>query len=107
MRFIRREWGWHFTILSRKHFKIKLLRFKPLQSCSLQYHNYRSELWLFFKGRGNFVSTGGITRVEAGEIMLVHAKEMHQYTSGSIPTYVIEIQFGMKCIEEDIVRIEK
>lgn len=105
MRFVKRKWGYYITLLSCKHFKVKLLKFKPDGKCSLQYHNQRSELWLFLKGHGNFLSTGGITRVEAGEIMLVHARELHQYTSGTRATYVLEIQFGASCDEQDIVRV--
>lgn len=88
-RFVRRKWGWYLTLLDRKHFKVKLLRFKRGGNLSLQYHNHRKELWLFL---GN------------GEYSEIPEQTLHTHYALK-PTYVLEIQYGEKCEEADIVRI--
>jgi len=110
-RIVRRAWGWYWTILDRKHFKIKLLRFKAGAQCSLQYHSYRNELWLFLSGYGLF-SKGANVYSEYANGKLVEKNEWrnvemlcpHQYNAMKV-TYVLEIQYGDKCDEEDIVRL--
>lgn len=91
-RFRRRSWGWWFVLLDRKHFKVKLLRFSAGKQLSVQYHNFRSELWLFLTGR------------ERGEYWNVPKGNIHTYQSPSA-VYILEIQYGEKCVEEDIVRL--
>lgn len=109
MRFKRRAWGWYFTILDRRHFKVKLLRFNgPPCACSKQYHNRRNELWLFLTGNGRFDQgdSGNAVdclHVEAGDYRCVRVKDWHQYLPFT-KTLVLEIQYGEKCIESDIVR---
>lgn len=109
-RFVRRKWGWYWTILDRKHFKVKLLRFnEPPCACSKQYHNFRNELWLFLTGNGRFDQgdSGNVVDylvVDSGDYRMVNMRDWHQF----IPyckSLILEIQFGAKCTEEDIVRI--
>lgn len=102
-RFCKRPWGFWITILDRKHFKVKLFRVKPNRSLSKQYHLKRNELWLFLSGIGEFLCEGRrvLTR---GDYWLVDVLKVHQYTALS-PTWVLEIQYGETCIEEDIVRV--
>lgn len=112
-RFVRRKWGWYLTLLDRRHFKVKLLRFASGLGCSLQHHKHRNELWLFLKGRGllsqfNHPYTDrkkelGIKLVEAGDYKNIPVGKIHQYIA-SKTSYILEIQYGDKCIEEDIVR---
>ena len=104
-RFVKRKWGWYLTILDRKHFKVKLLRFNGRESLSKQYHTLRNEVWLFLSGIGIF-TLGGInsTRVHGGDYTLIQRGELHQYHPWS-KTLVLEIQYGDKCEESDIVRI--
>jgi len=122
MQFVRRKWGWYLTLLDRKHFKVKLLRFKKGGACSNQYHNERAELWLFLSGKGNFKIAGENSHTNcfgetypigweedermmgAGEFMRVPLGLHHQYTA-LLPTLVLEIQYGERCVEEDIVRL--
>lgn len=99
-RFVYRTWGWYLVLINRKHFKVKILCFDKDSSCSKQYHNYRNELWLFLKGCGHL----NRKPIEAGEWAVIEAQNTHQYVAQK-KTYVIEIQYGEKCTEEDIVRI--
>ena len=91
MRFVSRQWGWYFTLLDKKHFKVKLLRFSGKRNMSLQYHRHRNELWLFLSG------------IRSGEWCIHPQGQKHTYTGGK--AYAIEIQYGERCEESDIVRI--
>lgn len=103
-RFVRRTWGWYWTIFDRKHFKVKILRFHEGQSCSLQYHKYRHELWLFLKGEGAFRRDSQREAIGAGDYKSVGKYVEHKYYAAR-KTTVLEIQYGSLCDEEDIVRV--
>ena len=107
-RYIKSKWGSHLTLLDRKRFKVKILHFNAMYSCSLQRHEKRSELWLFLSGSGSFLKMkeGRKTRdaIVAGDYALVDKHEFHRFTAEQ-STWVLEVQFGDKCDEEDITRI--
>lgn len=108
-RFVRRSWGWYLVLLNRRHFKVKLLRFKAHHACSMQYHHHRSELWLFLRGDGEFWRGGedddyGYFDAHRGDSIVVDVNALHRYVAKR-PTLVLEIQYGEKCEEEDIVRV--
>ena len=90
MRFVRRVWGWYFVILARKRYKVKLLRFSGKHRMSRQYHRHRNELWLFLTGN------------KAGTWKQHYKLKEHTYVGGK--AFAIEIQYGEKCEESDIVR---
>lgn len=113
IKFVRRSWGYYITLLDRKHFKVKLLRFKKGGECSLQYHHLRDELWLFLKGNGQFTlipdsrrpdDPNGVFEAYGDSVIKVGKLAVHKYLA-IIPSLVLEIQYGEKCDEEDIVRI--
>lgn len=93
MRLVKRKWGWYWTILDRKHFKVKLLRFSPGKELSIQYHKQRSELWLFLTGD------------HKGEYWLIKPGDVHTYYADKKAVWMIEVQFGEQCVERDIVRL--
>lgn len=99
-RFERRAWGYFLVLLNYQHFKVKLLVFKKDGACSKQFHNFRNELWLFLHGEGHlnrkYIKTGGYA--------LIPEQEVHQYIALK-KTYVLEIQYGESCRENDIVRL--
>lgn len=104
-RFCRRPWGWWITILDRKRFKVKLLRFNMRDSLSWQMHDKRDELWLFLTGGGCFKHCEKeARRIDAGEYKLVLAGEYHQFYPWD-KSLILEIQYGEYCDEEDIVRV--
>lgn len=111
MRFKHRTWGWYLVLLDRKHFKVKLLRFKKNGELSLQWHEHRSELWLFLSGRG-YISDNKQCWYESltwtfgnpGYARNIFPMEKHTFIAEKV-TWVIEIQYGEKCEESDIVRI--
>ena len=102
-RFVRRKWGWYFVLLNFQQFKVKLLRFYQGKRLSLQYHNLRNELWLWLSGVGFFNRNGDVQVMGSGKYALVESGVEHTYMC-SLPSWIIEVQFGEKCDETDIVR---
>lgn len=99
-RICRRPWGFWIVLLDRRHFKVKLLRFKRGGRLSVQYHHHRSELWLFLNGLGRFNREG----IKSGQWRLAQRNRKHTFRAIK-PTWVLEIQYGEICSEEDIVRV--
>lgn len=104
MRLIRRAWGYYIVFLDRKHFKVKILRFNNGKACSRQFHRLRNELWLILSGSGTMYLDGDITSLRSGDCASVPCDTFHQYTPCKNTT-VLEIHYGEKCDEEDIVRV--
>lgn len=104
MQFAKRPWGYWIAFITKRHFKVKLLRFKRGSQLSRQYHNHRAELWLFLSGTGEFFN-GRWRKAYPGQFHLAEKKQIHQYKAKT-NTWVLEIQYGDKCVEEDIVRLD-
>lgn len=105
MRFSKRKWGYYITLIDRKHFKVKILRFHTQKKCSFQEHKKRSELWLFLSGNGSFTKDQVSYLIGKGEYAYVMRNTKHTYKAYK-STYVLEIQFGTYCKEEDIIRYD-
>jgi len=101
MRFAKRKWGFWIVLLSREHFKVKLLRFKTGGALSMQRHQNRAELWLFLSGDGIMMYN---TPPQGGDYKMIRPGHWHKYTALK-PTWILEIQYGKHCKEEDIERI--
>lgn len=105
MRFKKTKWGWWAVILDRKHFKVKLLRFKKDGECSMQKHNFRHELWCWLSGKGVLDSNNGrLIYKAAGDYASVPMQSWHQFKSFE-KSLVLEIQYGSSCEEGDIERL--
>lgn len=98
-RFSKKVWGWYFTIIDAKYFKVKILRFYKGLSCSKQKHEHRNELWLMLRGSGILNSR----LLRDGGWHAVHKNLMHKFTAKK-PSWILEIQYGDICSEEDIIR---
>ena len=104
-----RPWG-NWSVLKDKGIvKVKELVIKPGCSLSNQKHTYRNELWFIVSGtislfRENEIKYGIETFVK-NDTILIERNTWHRATNiGKDDCYVIEIQYGDKCIEEDIER---
>lgn len=103
-RLVKRKWGWYLTLLDRKHFKVKLLRFFNGGKLSKQFHRDRNELWLFLSGSGDLLHDKNMIRCYPGFYELVEELDIHQFSANKT-TYILEIQYGERCDEGDIVRV--
>lgn len=103
-RIVKRKWGYYITLIDREKFKVKLLRFYKHKECSQQYHRLRSELWLLLSGKGIFTKGEALSTMRAGHYATVPRRIKHQFCAASA-TWVLELQYGEKCDEQDIVRL--
>ena len=108
-RLVKRRWGYYITLLDRKHFKVKLLLFWRGRECSNQLHMRRNELWLILSGSGRMqivdkLKNSKVTYLFSGGWIIAPQHLSHQFYAYN-PSLVLEIQYGEKCDESDIVRV--
>ena len=102
-----RPWGKFEVFLDSTNYKLKKITVSPSQQLSYQYHNHRSEHWVVVEGIGDLIVDDIVYPVHPGYYVFIDTKQKHRIkNSGDKDLVLIEVQFGEKCIEEDIVRIE-
>ena len=102
-----RPWGNWRVIDAYPTFVVKVIEVKPGERLSLQYHNHRSEHWVVMAGRGKVTIGGDTLHVERGTHIYVPRETKHRiFNDGSETLIFVEIQFGEKMEESDIVRVE-
>jgi mannose-6-phosphate isomerase-like protein (cupin superfamily) len=109
-----REWGEWEVLHSLGTTKVKKLTVNPRSELSYQRHFHRNELWYVHQGDGillfNYADDPTTTPNEenllfVGRIVTIYKKMWHQLiNTGKEPLVIIEIQYGEKCVEEDIER---
>ena len=110
---VQRSWG-SYTVLNQiPGAKVKTLTVAPGQMLSMQRHQYRSEHWMVTEGTCmiNMALPGDmhnppkiLTRYDE---FRVPANTWHQLTNPfTRPCTIIEIQYGEKCDESDIERLD-
>ena len=106
-----RPWGYYRVLHDVSGMKVKELTVEPGQSLSMQRHEHRAEYWIVSHGACvvNSMMTGGYvlppTLLKEHLEYKVPVGEWHQLTNPyEVPCKIVEIQYGEKCIEEDIER---
>lgn len=109
-----RNWGEWEVLHSLGTTKIKKIIVNPGSELSFQRHFHRNEIWYVHQGSGvvliNFEEDPKDVPneewfLEVGRNILIPVKTWHQLINlGKEPLVIIEIQYGDKCIEEDIER---
>jgi len=105
-----REWGWYRVLDDKPGYKVKELVINPGKSLSDQKHTLRSEHWYVLKGECHMITEYN-NRLEQRYLHeldkgFVIGKEVwHKAANDSAkPCHILEVQYGEKCVEEDIVR---
>ena len=105
-----RPWGYYRVLHDVAGTKVKELVVNPGSSLSMQRHNFRAEYWHVTEGCAVVNTTTPYmgpskNTLYKNQSMNIHLGEWHQLTNPfSGPCKIIEIQYGEKCIEEDIER---
>lgn len=101
-----RVWGHYRVLYEVEGTKVKELTVMPGQSLSMQRHQYRSEYWHIAEGSAVVRSPTAMKHVlNTHDNIQIPVGHWHQLINSSDqPCRIIEIQFGKKCIEEDIER---
>jgi mannose-6-phosphate isomerase-like protein (cupin superfamily) len=91
--------------------KVKELVVDPGKSLSMQRHEHRSEHWIVSEGtavvNSKHPDTGALITqtLEKHETYDVAAGTWHQLTNPfKVPLKLVEVQYGVRCVEEDITR---
>lgn len=107
-----RKWGYYRVLHSDgPSLKVKELVVEPGKSLSLQKHNLRSEYWIVSYGvatvkHGTDLETLNCSVLEKNDEIHILKEEWHQLINDTNDEVrIVEIQYGINCIEEDIIRI--
>lgn len=104
-----RDWGYWRVLDDKKTIKTKELVINPECSLSDQRHQYRTEYWYILKGNCEIITECNNFKEK------VHLKENDHYiiekgvwhkttNNSSEPCYILEVQHGEMCVEDDIER---
>ena len=105
-----RAWGYYRVLHEDTGVKVKELTVDPHCNLSMQRHEHRSEYWLVATGSGivrSYRSDGHIqeTNIEYHDEYAVPEGDWHQLINNTEHELrIIEIQYGDRCVEEDIER---
>lgn len=106
-----RPWGYYRVLHDVPGMKVKELTVDPGKSLSMQRHWLRSEYWIVQQGTAvvNSQTQGGyalppktLNKYNEHHVPIL---EWHQLTNPyNVPLKIVEIQYGERCVEEDIER---
>jgi mannose-6-phosphate isomerase-like protein (cupin superfamily) len=105
----KRSWGWYRVLDEQQGYKVKELVIEPGNSLSMQRHKHRSENWYVLKGKC-VIETEWESRLESRELdanrsYTIDKNVWHKGINNTEDhCHILEVQFGDKCIEEDIER---
>ena len=100
-----RSWGYYRVLHEVSGMKVKELTVNPGQRLSMQRHEYRNEYWIVSEGEATVDWNSGTTRLTTHKSDTILQGEWHQLINNTVqPLKIVEIQYGTKCIEEDIER---
>jgi cytidyltransferase-like protein len=104
-----REWGYWRVLDDKETIKVKELVINPGCSLSDQRHKYRKEHWYILKGkceiRTEWYGSKNTIELIANDYFIIEKYSWHKTTNtGDEPCHILEVQYGEKCIEEDIER---
>lgn len=108
----QRNWGWYRVLDEQQGYKVKELVIEPGKSLSMQRHKHRSENWYVLKGECA-IETEWDSRTElrvlgTNRSYTIDKNVWHKGINNTEEhCHILEVQFGDKCIEEDIERKSK
>jgi D-beta-D-heptose 7-phosphate kinase/D-beta-D-heptose 1-phosphate adenosyltransferase len=104
-----RPWGYYRVLYETPTCKVKELTVNPGLSLSMQRHTYRNEYWHVVSGQGVVYeerpSSASRRDLYKDHHINIPCGVWHKLSNESNePLHIIEIQWGFKCVEEDIER---
>mgnify|MGYP001322192991 FL=1 len=105
-----RNWGWYRVLDDKIKYKVKELVITPGQSLSDQKHYFRSEHWYVLKGKCVLDTEYNSNKdtVTLSECTNGYSIGCEVWHKASNPfdehCHILEVQYGEKCVEEDIER---
>jgi cytidyltransferase-like protein len=108
-----RVWGKFMNYYASEQAKVKRLIIEPGKSISMQHHTQRSEFWFIEGGTGTVYTLEDGKEITKGTLqqhdsIFIPTESWHRLeNTGTGDLCVIEIQYGEKCTEDDIIRLSK
>lgn len=111
-----REWGYWRVLDDKGTVKAKELVINPGKSLSDQRHFHRNEHWYILEGAMKMdIEHGDVIQTNTGrdetivlkqhQTYIIHKEDWHRaYNPYDKPCHILEVQYGNKCVEEDIER---
>jgi len=111
-----RDWGYWRVLDDKGTVKVKELVINPGCSLSDQRHMHRREHWYILQGKCRIdIEKDDIIQTNAGrnvtisltanQTYVINVYDWHRaYNVSDSPCHILEVQYGSKCIEEDIER---
>ena len=104
-----RSWGYYRVLHDAPGYKVKELVIEPGQQLSMQRHSHRSENWYMLEGECNikteYMNSTYTVMLYQNNSYSIGIGVWHQGQNNSItPCHILEVQYGSKCIEDDIER---
>ncbi len=104
-----RPWGYYRVLDDKVTYKVKELVIEPGKRLSMQRHLNRAEHWYILKGKCDIVTEyrGSImtSSKRENEEFIIGATVWHQGQNNyNEPCHVLEVQYGIECVESDIER---
>ena len=105
----QRPWGYYRVLYETPTCKVKELTVNPGMSLSMQRHEHRNEYWHVVSGQGVVFeeresSTSRIELYKDHHVNIPSGVWHKLFNPFEEPLHVVEIQWGTKCVEEDIER---
>ena len=108
-----RPWGYYRVLHEVSGAKVKELTVEPGHALSMQRHAERQELWLVTSGTATVYTLDRSTdpelqgRYTQHQYLHVNTNAWHQLANESTePLKIVEIQYGSRCMEDDIERYQ-
>ena len=109
----KRSWGYYRVLHEANNIKVKELTVDPGEKLSMQRHKDRAEYWMVSEGDGTLIrmNNENYNTIKIGLFkhkgITIKSGDWHQLCNFSKrPLRVIEIQYGLRCDEEDIERLK-
>lgn len=104
-----RPWGYWRVLDDKGTVKVKELVIKPGCSLSDQRHLFRSENWYLLKGtcsiQTDWMGLKSSIQLKQNDNYIIEKNVWHLTTNTGLENcHVLEVQYGEKCVEEDIER---
>lgn len=104
-----RPWGYYRVVYDIQGTKVKEITVEPGKSLSMQRHWDRNEHWHVAEGRCHVDFEDSITqshvKLNTHDQFTINAECWHKLSNPyDIPCKIVEIQYGVSCVEEDIER---
>tara|TARA_B110000438_G_C15787784_1_gene639248 strand:+ start:566 stop:910 length:345 start_codon:yes stop_codon:yes gene_type:complete len=104
---VLKPWGSYEVLEKASNYLIKRLIITPGSILSLQSHLYRSEHWIVVEGVAEVTIDNKITNLKLNKSIFIPKQSKHRVANkGYHNLIIIEIWYGDKLDEKDIVRYE-